>query len=73
MIIKAQIMEKWDMAGRRGLVLGPNVFAEQNWTPILWEGEKAPDFHKAAGLMFYEEGQTFNGNPVANNIPVKEI
>jgi hypothetical protein len=37
-------------AGREGTRLGFDVMCGQSWTPVLWDGEEDPDFHKSAGI-----------------------
>lgn len=51
------IRDGWENAGKRGMVLGPPVFVEQNWTPVLWDDEDDPDFHKTAGLAAADGGE----------------
>jgi hypothetical protein len=40
----------WEDAGRLGKQLGEPVFVQQWWTPVLWDDEEDPTFHKTAGL-----------------------
>lgn len=40
----------WENAGRRGKIIGNNIYTKQLWTPVLWDGEEDPDFHKTQGL-----------------------
>lgn len=47
---RVRIREGWHGAGQEGLRLGPDVFTQQEWTPVLWDGEEDPDWHKASGL-----------------------
>jgi len=44
----------WEDEGKIGTVLGEVFFAQQHWTPILWDGEEDPSFHKTAGLKVFE-------------------
>lgn len=45
------IKEGWEGAGRLGYAVGPDVMVSgQEWTPVLWNGEEDPDWHKSAGL-----------------------
>jgi|GEM_PF-5438021 len=50
----AQVVIKkgWEGAGRIGYTLGPlGVMVQgQRWTPVLWNDEEDPDWHKMAGL-----------------------
>jgi hypothetical protein len=48
--IRVRIKDGWHDSGRRGVALGNNIFCEQWWTPILWDGEEDPDFCKTDGL-----------------------
>jgi len=51
---KVVIKQGWDQAGRVGYTLGPSTMVVgQAWTPVLWNGEDDPDWHKTPGL---EEG-----------------
>lgn len=52
---RVMICDGWRDAGKIGTTLGPPVFAEQNWTPVLWDDEEDPDFHKTAGLISIDE------------------
>jgi len=45
-----RVKEGWEEAGRKGTVLGEQIFLGQWWCPILWEDEEDPDFHKSTGL-----------------------
>jgi len=47
---RLQIAPGWYEEGKKGTVVGHDVFVEQFWTPILWDDEDDPDFHKAIGL-----------------------
>lgn len=48
---RVQIRTGWYEAGRRGKRLGPDMHVGgQHWTPVLWDDEEDPDFHKSAGL-----------------------
>ncbi len=40
----------WYEAGKRGVVIGDDVHLGQWWTPVLWDNEDDPDWHKSAGL-----------------------
>jgi hypothetical protein len=47
---RLRIREGWHGAGKTGVRLGPDVYVRQHWTPILWDDEEDPDWHKASGL-----------------------
>jgi len=47
---RVKIKAGWGDAGQEGRRLGPDVFVEQEWTPVLWDGQEDPDWHKASGL-----------------------
>lgn len=47
---RIQVRAGWDEAGRKGWRLGPDVYIHQDWTPVLWDDEEDPTFHKSAGL-----------------------
>lgn len=48
---RVRIMAGWDQAGKLGHRLGADILVGgQTWTPVLWDGEEDPDWHKAAGL-----------------------
>lgn len=40
-----------EIQNRLGIVLGPDVFVEQFWTPILWSDKQDPTFCKASTLL----------------------
>ena len=49
--MKMMIKEGWDRSGRVGTRLGPDItVGTMNWTPILWDDEEDPDWHKSVGL-----------------------
>ncbi len=55
-----RIRTGWAGAGRIGLVLGDMRLIKaypsesgQYWTPVLWEDEEAPTFHKSIGLELF--------------------
>lgn len=51
MIDRLFIRKDWANEGRSGKRLGPDVeVGGQSWTPIFWDGEEDPDWHKTAGL-----------------------
>ena len=47
---RVRIRAGWGGGGREGMRLGPDVYVRQEWTPVLWDDEEDPDWHKAAGL-----------------------
>lgn len=51
---KLRIKKGWHNSGKVGSRVGPDVQlrgpGSMMWTPILWDGEEDPDFHKAPGL-----------------------
>lgn len=52
--MNATVKVGWDREGQVCLVLGPNVFVKQLWTPVKWPDEEDPDFYKTAALKFGE-------------------
>ena len=51
---KNQIVEvhpDWQDKGKMACVLGPSVFVQQLWTPVMFEDKEAPEFFKTAGLI----------------------
>ena len=52
--MRVRIKPGWDKAGKVGKTLGPAIYAGQgmgqSWTPVLWDDEEDPDWHKTAGL-----------------------
>lgn len=52
---RCKIKDGWEGAGREGKVLGDNVDVKQYWTPILFDDEEDPTFHKTDGLLFKTE------------------
>ena len=55
---RIRIKSGWDGAGRLGDFLGSENFDcnGQYWTPVLWDNEEDPDFHKTAALEFFIYG-----------------
>ncbi len=53
-----KIKEGWHQVGRKGKQVGREIFAEQWWTPVLWDDEEDPDFFKSAGLDKIEKWKT---------------
>lgn len=48
--MKIKIKKGWEGEGREGKRLGPDIYVEQNWTPVLFDNEEDPTFFKSAGL-----------------------
>ena len=48
--MKVIIREGWHDAGKQATVLGPPVFVEQYWLPVVFDDEEDPTFFKLAGL-----------------------
>lgn len=56
-----EIRDGWAGAGRRGVRLGPDVEAGGlKWTPVLWDDEEDPDFHKATAIRALPEAKLVN-------------
>jgi hypothetical protein len=56
--MKCQIKNDWYDAGKTGVVLSelPNTdHAGIQWTPVLWDDDEDPTFHKTRGLQFYTD------------------
>lgn len=51
---KVKIKQGWEREGAELTVIGPPVWNEQWWVPVLDPDEEEPTFHKAAGLEGYE-------------------
>lgn len=50
---RVHIRPGWYEAGKLGTRLGPDIHVGgQSWTPVLWDSEDDPTFHKTAGLVF---------------------
>jgi len=47
---RVKIADGWFNAGRLGRCLGRTVFVRQDWTPVVWDDEEDPFFHKTCGL-----------------------
>ena len=47
---RVRISDGWYQADREGRMIGDQVYVEQWWTPVKWDDEDDPDFHKSAGL-----------------------
>lgn len=51
MSMRVRIKDGWDELGRIGKQIGPRVtLDDQDWTPVLWDDEDDPGWHKTAGL-----------------------
>jgi hypothetical protein len=55
--MKAKIKDNWYSAGRTGTVINHNYRDPYGteWTPMQWDNEDSPDWHKTRGLDFIEE------------------
>lgn len=52
---RCEILSGWNDAGRKGFVIGHVVHVGGIWwVPVVWDGEKDPDWHKMDGLSFEE-------------------
>ena len=41
----------WENAGRTGVTIGKSIMlGGVMWTPVTWDGQDDPDWHKTAGL-----------------------
>lgn len=41
----------WENAGKTGVTIGKSIVVGGTfWTPIAWDGDDGPDWHKLAGL-----------------------
>lgn len=48
---KVKIKDGWPEEGRAGITLGESIFVLGiMWTPVIWDGDRHPEFHKLAGL-----------------------
>lgn len=47
---RVRIKSGWDNAGRTGTVIGRSVKRGQWWSPVIWDDEEDPDWHKTVGL-----------------------
>ena len=45
------IADGWNDSGKRGRVIGYEVFFGQWWCPVLWDGDEDPEFYKSEGLI----------------------
>ncbi len=51
MTLRVRIKKGWSDFGRIGKQIGPRVTAhDQGWTPVIWDDDEDPDWHKTAGL-----------------------
>lgn len=54
--MKVRIKAGWSDEGQTGVMLGDKHFqVNQYWTPVLWDDEEDPDFHKTIALEFWNE------------------
>ena len=53
-VTKVRIKKGWLGCGREGTRLGPDVTVGQLWTPVIWDDEEDPTFHKSAGVQDFE-------------------
>jgi hypothetical protein len=52
--MRVRIRAGWEQAGRVGRVLGqPVAVGPSSWsyTPIVWDGDNIPSWHRSSGLM----------------------
>lgn len=62
---RVRIKVGWWGEGLTGRVLGRDVFVEQYWTPILWDGDEDPSFFKTAGIeVFTDTPKKANRRPI---------
>lgn len=48
---RVQIANKWEDAGKQGKIIGASVLMGGLWwTPVEWDDEEDPDWHKTSGL-----------------------
>lgn len=48
-----EIKKGWDREYRTGKTLGKSKIVNgMEWTPVLWDDEEDPDWHKTRGLNF---------------------
>lgn len=47
---RVKIKDGWHDAGKEGFIIGEEALIGQYWTPVLWDGDDDPDWHKSAGL-----------------------
>jgi hypothetical protein len=53
---RIRIKKGWHDEGKTGVCVGPDADINgQAWTPVLWDGEEDPDFHKAHSLERVKE------------------
>ena len=50
---RVRVMVGWDRYGRTGSRIGQDFTPPGcvTWTPVLWDDEDDPDWHKACGLV----------------------
>jgi hypothetical protein len=59
--MRIRVRKGWDREGEKAIILGPPVFKDQWWVPVLFEGEDDPDLHKAAAFEEFDEVVNPNG------------
>jgi len=52
---RVRVKEGYGEYGKVGVQLGPSVWVEQSWTPVLWNDEEDPNWFKTAGLEVMTE------------------
>lgn len=59
-IQKVRIKDGWCEAGKTGVQIGFPVMIGQLWTPVMWDDEEDPDWHKSAGLEVVQGSKVQN-------------
>jgi len=59
--IRVRIRSGWEGVGRKGTVLGNPIFHEQDWLPVLWDGESDPDFIKMRAVEVLDSDNESDG------------
>ncbi|KKN96792.1 hypothetical protein LCGC14_0164360 [marine sediment metagenome] len=54
---RVRVKGNYDTGGRLGWQIGPEIYAEQWWIPVLWDDDEDPDCFKKVGLNFLDHGQ----------------
>ena len=71
-----EIRDDWQDKGKRGKVLGAAiVLGGMSWTPILWNADEDPDWHKTEGLQEVSKIKGIQVNSeftMVNKIPGKD-
>jgi len=47
---RVEIRKDWEDAGKQGVALSNPIWSQQDWLPVLWDGEEDPDFIKVASI-----------------------